>query len=146
MLDINLDVRRLGELEEDFTRLSAAMANTAIRAAVMAGANVARDKTRKSAPVRSGKLKKQIVVTRVPQQITPGAAVAGLRVRRPGRKKGSTPQPESSPYYWFFLEWGTSKMAAKPFVRPAWDNHLTQIENAVRSKLAQAIDHALGQG
>ena len=31
MLDINLDVRRLGELEEDFTRLSAAMAPASIR-------------------------------------------------------------------------------------------------------------------
>ena len=143
MPDISLDVLGLGELEADFQRLSRSLANKAVRDAVMAGAKLARDKTRQSAPVRSGKLKKNIVVTRPRQQDTPGAAVAGVSVKRPSGRKRQSPKPESAPYYWRFLEFGTSQMNAKPFLRPAWDNYLPQIEDAVRSKLAQAIDQAL---
>ena len=143
MPDISLDMLGLGELEADLQRLSRALANKAVRDAVMAGAKLARDKTRQSAPVRSGKLKKNIVVTRPRQQDTSGAAVAGVSVKRPAGKKRQSPKPESAPYYWRFLEFGTSQMNAKPFLRPAWDNNLPQIEDAVRSKLAQAIDQAL---
>lgn len=141
MPDISLDVLGLGELEADLQRLSKALANKAVRDAVMAGARLARDKTRQSAPIRSGKLKKNIVVTR--QRGTSGAAVAGVSVKRPAGKKRQSSKPESAPYYWIFLEFGTSQMNAKPFLRPAWDNNLPQIEDAVRSKLAQAIDQAL---
>ena len=143
MPDISLDVLGLGELEADLRRLSKAVANKAVREAVVAGATVARDKIRQSAPVRSGKLKKNIIVTRQRQQDTPGAAVAGVSVKRPNREKRGSRKPESAPYYWRFLEYGTSLMNAKPFLRPAWDNNLPQIENAVRSKLAQAINQAL---
>ena len=72
-----------------------------------------------------------------------------MSIKRPAAKKrgnrGSA-EPKSAPYYWLFLEFGTSNMNAKPFLRPAWDNNLTQIEQAVRSKLAQAIDQALSRG
>ncbi len=149
MLDISLDVLGLGELESDLLRVSKATANKAIRDAVVAGARVARDKSRQSAPVRSGKLKRNIVVTRLRQSQTPGAAVAGVSVKRPSAKRrgpSTSAKPESSPYYWLFLEFGTSLMNAKPFLRPAWDNNLPQIEQAVRSKLAQAIDEALRRG
>ena len=61
MPDISLDLLGLGELEADLQRLSRSLANKAVRDAVMAGAKLARDKTRQSAPVRSGKLKKNIV-------------------------------------------------------------------------------------
>ena len=141
MPDISLDLLGLGELEADLQRLSRSLANKAVRDAVMAGAKLARDKTRQSAPVRSGKLKKNIVVTR--QLDSSDAAVAGVSVKRPAGKKRQSPKPESAPYYWRFLEFGTSQMNAKPFLRPAWDNNLPQIEDAVRSKLAQAIDQAL---
>ena len=141
MPDISLDLLGLGELEADLQRLSRSLANKAVRDAVMAGAKLARDKTRQSAPVRSGKLKKNIVATR--QRDSSDAAVAGVSVKRPAGKKRQSPKPESAPYYWRFLEFGTSQMNAKPFLRPAWDNNLPQIEDAVRSKLAQAIDQAL---
>lgn len=146
MPDVSLNVLGLAEHQADLQRLSSSVADKVVRDAVMAGARLARDKTRQSAPVRSGKLKKNIVVTRLRRQDSSGAAVAGVSVKRPATKKqrsGQSTKPESAPYYWLFLEFGTSQMNAKPFLRPAWDNHLPQIEQAVRSKLAQAIDQAL---
>lgn len=35
-------------------------------------------------------------------------------------------------YYAGFVEFGTSKMIAQPFIRPAFENHLSEIRNIVR--------------
>lgn len=44
-----------------------------------------------------------------------GAAI-GLFI---SNKKG-----DQAPYYWYFVEYGTAKMAATPFMRPAFDNNI----------------------
>lgn len=150
----SLTVLGLGELQADFERLAKAAGNKIVRDAVMAGARIARDKARASAPVRTGKLKKNIAATRLKQSETPGAATAGVRVKspagkqtkalkRPGKKGRTSATDWDAPFYWKFLELGTSKMRAHPFIRPAWDGSLPQIEKAVSDKLAEGIDNAI---
>lgn len=150
----SLTVLGLGDLQADFERLAKATGNKIVRDAVMAGARVARDKARATTPVRTGKLKKNIAAVRARQSETPGGATAGLRVKKPNGKKtkalkrqgkkGRTSATEwDAPFYWKFLELGTSKMRAHPFIRPAWDGSLPQIEKAVSDKLAEGIDNAI---
>lgn len=150
----SLTVLGLGDLQADFERLAKAAGNKIVRDAVMAGARVARDKARATTPVRTGKLKKNIAAVRARQSETPGGATAGLRVKKPSGKKtkalkrqgkkGRTSATEwDAPFYWKFLELGTSKMRAHPFIRPAWDGSLPQIEKAVSDKLAEGIDNAI---
>lgn len=149
----SLTVVGLGDLQADFERLAKATGNKIVRDAVMAGARVARDKARATTPVRTGKLKKNITAVRLKQSETPGGATAGLRVKKPNGKqskalkrrgkKGRTSATEwEAPFYWKFLELGTSKMQAHPFIRPAWDGGLPEIEAAVSDKLAEGIDNA----
>ena len=150
----SLTVLGLGELQADFERLAKAAGNKIVRDAVMAGARIARDKARAAAPVRTGKLKKNITATRLKQSDTPGGATAGVRVKspkgkkskalkRPGKKGRTSATDWDAPFYWKFLELGTSKMRAHPFIRPAWDGSLPQIEKAVSDKLAEGIDNAI---
>lgn len=150
----SLTVLGLGELQADFERLAKAAGNKIVRDAVMAGARIARDKARAAAPVRTGKLKKNITTTRLKQSDTPGGATAGVRVKspkgkkskalkRPGKKGRTSATDWDAPFYWKFLELGTSKMRAHPFIRPAWDGSLPQIEKAVSDKLAEGIDNAI---
>lgn len=154
MDSVSVNLIGLGGLQAEFEKLAKAVGNKVVRDAVMAGARVARDKARASAPVRSGKLKKNITVTRLKQSETPGGATAGIRVKKPsgktakarkrsGKKRKGNRFEYDAPYYWKFLEQGTSKMAAKPFIRPAWDSSLPQIEKAVTDKLAEGIDNAI---
>ena len=144
----------LGDLQADFNRLEKAIGNKIVRDAVMAGARVARDKTRAAARVRTGKLRKNIAATRVKQSETPSAATAGVRVTAPkgktvtkrkrAGKREQTPKTEyEAPFYWRFLEYGTSKMAAAPFIRPTWDSNLSEIEKVTADKLAEGIDKAI---
>ncbi|MBI6943734.1 HK97 gp10 family phage protein [Pseudomonas putida] len=150
----SLTVLGLGELQADFERLAKAAGNKIVRDAVMAGARIARDKARAAAPVRTGKLKKNITATRLKQSDTPGGATAGVRVKspkgkkskalkRPGKKGRTSATDWDAPFYWKFLELGTSKMRAHPFIRPAWDGSLPQIEKAVSDKLAEGIVNAI---
>jgi HK97 gp10 family phage protein len=41
-----------------------------------------------------------------------------------------------------FLEFGTSKMAARPFMRPGYDNNVTRIEETIRRFAKQSIEGA----
>lgn len=149
----SLTVSGFGELEADFERLAKSAGNKIVRDAVIAGARVARDEAKSKVPVRTGKLKKNIIAVRLKQSETPGGATAGIRVKkpagkqsralkRPGKKGRSTSVDYDAPFYWKFLELGTSQMRAHPFIRPAWDGSLPQIEKAVADKLAEGIDAA----
>ncbi|MDD1979004.1 HK97-gp10 family putative phage morphogenesis protein [Pseudomonas tussilaginis] len=142
MVNVSLEIVGLGDLQADLNQLAHSLANKVVRDAVVAGARVARDKARSNAPVRSGKLKKSLEAVRVKQGESPGAAAAGVRVRR-GRKGKGDQDPTEAPFYWKFLEHGTSKMRAHPFIRPAWDGSLPEIERAVQEKLAEGIDKAI---
>ncbi len=43
-------------------------------------------------------------------------------------------------FYGAFLEFGTSKMAARPFLRPAFDGTKKRVENIVKAGLKRAIE------
>lgn len=46
-------------------------------------------------------------------------------------------------YYWRFLEFGTEKMAARPFMRPAMENSTEKVTETLVTEFDKAIDKAL---
>lgn len=135
-MDVSLDVIGLDALGADFLELSQALQRKVAREAVLAGARVARDKVRESAPVRTGRLKRGTVASVARRSDTPGEAVAGVRISAPRSDK-------QAPFYWRFIELGTRHMIAAPFIRPTWDANLAAIEGATISRLAAGIDKAI---
>ena len=124
------------ELDADFQLLSKAEQRKVSRKAVRAGAVVFRDAVRANAPVRSGLLKRSISVDTVR-----GSATAGVKFKKvPAKKKGKKGKHKSTPYYWYFLENGTSKMSAQPFVRPAFDANVKNAEDAAFNQFLKDID------
>lgn len=77
-----------------------------------------------------------------------------MNVRGPRRRRGSTRFMGISfknakvsdvnwpPFWWRYLEFGTSKMEAKPFIRPAFDNNVSAASEEIKTNLAKAIDRA----
>ena len=124
------------ELDDDFKLLSNAEQRKVSRKAVRAGAVVFRDAVRANAPVRSGVLKRSISVDTVR-----GSVTAGVKFKKVlAKKKGKKGRHKSTPYYWYFLEHGTSKMSAQPFVRPAFDANVKQAEEAAFNQYLKDID------
>ena len=46
----------------------------------------------------------------------------------------------NDPYYWWWVEFGTQKMAARPFLRPAFESTRNQQLEALRKRLAARIE------
>lgn len=80
-------------------------------------------KTRKSGTVRRNIVVRASKFTRKSGNEGVYISVRGIRgqarVKRLGKAGASNP---NDPYYWRYLELGTSKMAARPFMRPAAEN------------------------
>lgn len=126
------------ELADALRELGPRVAKNTLRRAVAAGATVVRTDARSKAPVDTGEMRKDIMVKR--ERDTKGEASAKYSVFvRSGKKsrlagKGRNVQKNS--FYWRFLEFGTSKMSARPFMRPAFES---KKEDAVRI-IGETID------
>lgn len=58
-----------------------------------------------------------------------------------GIRGGAKKNPDT-PYYFRMVEFGTSKMAARPFMRPALESNAQQIMDTVVQELNRALDKA----
>lgn len=66
------------------------------------------------------------------REFNEGGAAVGIFIKN---KRSDLP-----PYYWYFVEYGTSKMPAVPFLRPAFDNNVDLAVDRFKTKLAANIE------
>lgn len=53
--------------------------------------------------------------------------------------------PSSSPGYWWWVEFGTSKMAARPFLRPAFESQKLAAVEAMKTNIKMEIEQLFGK-
>lgn len=159
---VRVEIGGLRELEAALKRLGGPVARSAMRAAARAGATVIRDEARSLVPVRTGLVRENIVVrVRRDERTSTGSAVRFsilVRTRKGvlGRvKKGvrlhalaldPTLKRETlkaaSPYYWRYVEFGTRKAPAQPFLRPALERKSTAAMERMKAVLWDRIRRA----
>ncbi|HGO5397576.1 TPA: HK97-gp10 family putative phage morphogenesis protein [Klebsiella oxytoca] len=149
MIDMNLDFSGLDDIAKDLDALSRAESNKVLRDATRAGAAVVRLEVIATAPVDSGKMKRNVVVltqkSRRSGEISSGVHIRGVNPDTGGSDNSMAADNPKNAYYWRFVELGTSKMAAKPFVRPAYDAKEEDAAQAVIARANKAIDEALSK-
>nr|WP_217500324.1 HK97-gp10 family putative phage morphogenesis protein [Kosakonia sacchari] len=143
-----MDFSGLLDLSDDLAVLSKAENRKVMRDATRAAATIFKDEAVKRAPVRKGKLKKNIVV--ITQRDRNGNITSGVHVRgtnpRTGNSDNSMKASNSrNAFYWRFVELGTSNMAPVPFIRPAYDARQEDAANAAFARANQAIDEVLSK-
>lgn len=124
MADLSVEIVGLKELDRALQELAWPAARRALRKGMRQGANVVRDEARAKAPVRTGNLKRKIRTRE--------------RSEEAGNMRFAVEVPRGA-FYGLFLEYGTSKMAAKPFMRPAAENKTEAAVTKMRDALAEAI-------
>lgn len=148
MITTDLDFSGLADLSRDLELLSKAESRQVLRRAVRAGAELVAEEVENTAPEKTGKLKRNIVV--LFGKGAPETAVAGVHIRgvNPDTGNSDNSMKASSPnnaFYWRFLEEGTSKMPAQPFVRPAYDRKQEEAATAAFAEMIKAIDGVLSK-
>ncbi len=138
-----MKVEGLRELHDQLEGLGAAMAAKVLAVAARKAFAPVLEDARNRAPVDTGLLRDGIRI-RV-QRPKAGDAVirVGLRIM-PAKGAKKLGRRTASPHWrWHFVEIGTSKMGAQPFLRPALDSNAAAVVAALKTELAAGIRRAL---
>lgn len=122
----------------------------ASRNAASAGARVIRDEAKARAPVDTGLLKKNIVIKKLrgrnKLEYMYGVGYLSKQAQysntAANRRKGRVGESywESGQFYAIFPEFGTSKMPAKPYLRPAFEAKKMEAVRVVEARLKEELD------
>jgi len=129
------------ELADALRELGPRVARNALRSSVSAGAAVIRNDARNRAPVDTGEMKKDIQIKRERDAQGEMSAKYSVFVRsgKKSRLSGKSRDVQKDSFYWRFVEFGTSKMAAQPFLRPAFEAKKEDAIKAIGEKLDERI-------
>ncbi|KZL93972.1 HK97-gp10 family putative phage morphogenesis protein [Clostridium magnum] len=83
---------------------------------------------KENVPVRTGKLKKGLKITNVKKK-------DGMKYILVGVDRGDN----SEVFYGKFIEFGTSKMPARPFLQPAYEKNKNTIRKAIAETLKEGL-------
>lgn len=146
------EIKGMKELGERLKQLPDAVKRVA-RPALFAGAKVSLASIQAGAPVKTGLLRDSIRIARRTRGVpdTQIQYVIFIRTRsrqsiKLARQKGKGVSPGQAgyakfvgPYYWVFLEFGTSKMAARPFFLPGFERSATNAGTTIRDVAATRL-------
>lgn len=148
----SVQIKGLAELNRALSQLPDRLARNVLRGSVAAGAAVIRREARERAPRAvgpmpagqppPGTLKRAIYsaqarrLSGLLQQVYHVGVVSGKRAKIGKAKSGKS----KDAYYWRFVEFGTVKMAAQPFLRPAFEAKKLEAVEAIRRYMAERIE------
>ena len=126
-MSIDFRIEGLEHLESQFDRLAETSKKKVMMKALNAGIAPIKKEAKANAPVDKGVLKSQI---RSKQMRLTAKPAVGIYV-------------SGKAFYWYFIENGTSKMAAAPFLRPAADSKHEEAVDKFKEKWKVEIDKVL---
>lgn len=151
---ITIEVKGMAELAKNLREIPAQLSTKVMRGALHAAGDVIANAAEATAPVRTGQLREDIV-TKVyvsgdlsfnSVRVGPGYDRNKLPVRKRGAHAGRADTSASPGVYGKFLEFGTRHMAARPWLRPAFELSKEEAVNVFISYIRaglQAIATAL---
>ena len=124
--NIVVEIEGWEELEAKLKALGAEInAGALLEDALMEGGEIVKGAIEAQAPVRTGQLSGSITVS------TQGKQKHSIRIG-----------PSGAGFYGRFLEYGTSRMGARPFVRPGFDGSVSQAEAAISAAIWREVERA----
>jgi HK97 gp10 family phage protein len=142
------NVSGLKELQAAMKELPANIARNVLRGAVNAGATVIREEAKARAPKFEGKvakgqppagtLKRALYQKQIREKSSAVLQTFYVGVRQ-GRSAKKTKKGSIDAWYARFVEFGTSKMAARPFMRPAFEAKKEAAVQAIKNYLEKRI-------
>ncbi len=144
-------VQGLRELQVALKALPQGIARNVLRGSVNAGATVIRKEAQSRAPVSegpkragqspAGTLKRSVYQKQVRElsSLVKQTFIVGVRKGKKYRNQGKKGNLSQDAWYARFVEFGTSKMAARPFMRPAFEAKKGAAVAAIKAYLERRL-------
>jgi HK97 gp10 family phage protein len=144
-------IKGLDELRAALADLSPTLRRRLLRNALSAGARIFRDDAKRLAPVLSLPVQSGGKLVRKPGTLRNAISIRSSKVARangqvglfinvrPAKGVNRGAKSPSDPFYWRFVEFGTRKMPAKPFLRPAAAGKFGDAVKAFEASIGPAI-------
>ena len=140
-------VRGLRELQAAMRELPKNLDRRILNAALMGGARLMVNHAKASVRVDTGTLRRNIRARPVRPVSHSATVIVGVRKlskkqiaafkKKTGKSGSANP---SDPYYWRFVEFGTSKMSARPFLRPAFETKKYEAVAVIKTAIGKRIE------
>jgi len=145
-MEVRIQIKNLNETLKKFGKLKEELKEP-FREVVKGGAQLIRGEAIKSIQTgpKSGRIYEKYNPRRTHRASAPGQAPASdtgnlVRNIKVKQKDQDTVEVESNAPYSAFLEFGTSKMLARPFLFPAFEKSKSKITQAVFSRIKKKIE------
>lgn len=132
---VAMKIEGLKELEDKLRAMGPDIAKNALRAGVRAGAVVVKDDAIPRAAQDTGRLQRAIYIKQIRERSGPAQQTFFVGVRSGKKYRGR----DADAYYWRFVEFGTARMAARPFLRPAFEAKKMSAVEAIANRIAARI-------
>lgn len=129
LINIDFEVLGLSELDNALAELTMSAQKKTLEGALMKAALPIMKDAKKRAPKDKGDLKKAIGRQRLKKTELPSVTVTVKKSRK-----------NPYPFYWHFIEYGTSRMAATPYLRPAFEQNVELAIQLFSEELTKRID------
>ncbi len=124
VIEMQFRIGGFKELERAFNQLPNAMSKGVLRGAIRAALKPIKQDAKNKVPVRTGGLRDSIVIgTKLTRSQQTGGRTGAVRLFL------GTEWPEGA--HGHLIEFGTSKIKANPFLRPAWDANKRDVPKIV---------------
>jgi HK97 gp10 family phage protein len=150
MATSSVRIEGLAELERALLQLPAKLTRQVLERSLLAGGRVVVAEAKRRAPLLTGELRRNIRAIRNRRDRRYSATIdVGVRklskkqIRKLRTRKGRA--NASDPFYWRFQEFGTSKMRARPFLRPAFEAKKVDAAFRIKDEIRARLDKIAGR-
>lgn len=127
-----------GDFDKMLGKVEDAVNESVLRDVAYTGADIFRDEAQARAPVRSGVLKANVIVKHLDEEADAGKFQAYKVTVRSGKFNA-----EGDAFYWKWVEFGTSKMPARAFMRPAYEAKASEAVEKMKVRFNIRMEAAL---
>jgi HK97 gp10 family phage protein len=132
---VTMEISGLKELADKMRAMGPDIARNALRAGVGEAARALRDEAKQTNPDDTGRTDRALYAKLIKEQSSDHQATyyVGARSGKRERKR------DRDAWYWRFVEFGTVKMPARPFLRPAFEKLKMQAVDLIAARIAARI-------
>lgn len=132
---VTMQISGLKELSDKLREIGPDIAEKALRGGVLAAAKLVRDEAKATNPDDTGRTDRALYVKFIKEESGPHQATYKVGVRSGSKER----RRNRDAWYWRFIEFGTAKKPARPFLRPSFESQKMTAIDLIAERIARRI-------